>query len=64
MKSVVKFQYHKIYCFTTNKDYNYYTSVAPLSLNFLNKKKNIYIYIYNYYTKKNHHTPLESHDSY
>ena len=44
MKSVVKFQYHKIYCFTTNKDYNYYTSVAPLSLNFLNKK-NIYIYI-------------------
>ena len=52
MKSVVKFQYHKIYCFTTNKDYNYYTSVAPRSLNFLNKKKNIYIYIYNYYTKK------------
>ena len=60
MKSVVKFQYHKIYCFTSNKDYNYYTSVAPLSLNFLNKN----IYIYNYYTKKNHHTPLESHDSY
>ena len=53
MKSVVKFQYHKIYCFTTNKDYNYYTSVAPLSLNFFDqKKKNIYIYIYNYYTKK------------
>ena len=47
MKSVVKFQYHKIYCFTTNKDYNYYTSVAPLSLNFLNKKK-IYIDIYIY----------------
>ena len=60
MKSVVKFQYHKIYCFTSNKDYNYYTSVAPLSLNFLNKN----IYIYNYYTQKNHHTPLESHDSY
>ena len=52
MKSVVKFQYHKIYCFTTNKDYNYYTSVAPLSLNFFDQKKKIYIYIYIIITPK------------